>query len=169
MKPPKLILIILLMGIITATHAQTNSPTVIPPSPEAASLFRFLDYPVDLSTGTTDVNIPLYEVKCGSLSVPISISFHTGGSRANDVSGPIGLGWSLHSGGMISRTVHGKPDERVTAPTTIPNYNGLDYHFLASLFYPGTGTFSGAAPYPTAVYQEGDPEYDIYSYYFGSN
>src|SRR4051812_31972766 len=85
-------------------------PKVIQPSPEAAALFRFMDYPMDYSTGLPQISIPLYEVKSGELSVPISISNHASGRRVNDQDGPVALGWSLNAGGMISRTSYGSVD-----------------------------------------------------------
>ena len=51
-------------------------PKVIQPSPDASALFRYQDYPMDYSTGLPQISIPIYEVKSGSLSVPISISYH---------------------------------------------------------------------------------------------
>ena len=85
-------------------------PKVLPPSPETAALFKALDYPVDYSTGIADINVPLYEVQSGSLSVPISLSYHGSGRRVSDQNGPVALGWSLNAGGIISRTVYGSPD-----------------------------------------------------------
>lgn len=138
--------------------AAQGLPKILPPSPEAASLFRFLDYAVDYSSGMPQVSIPLYEVKSGSLRVPVSISYFAGGRRANDVTGPVGLGWSLNAGGMISRTIYGKPDDQAGFPSTLkPSYsmsNQLDYDYLASLYYKGGSTY--------------DSEYDVFSYSAGA-
>jgi hypothetical protein len=85
-------------------------PKVIKPSPGTSALFRFSDYPMDYSTGLPQISIPIYEVQSGSLSVPISISYHASGRRVSDQDGPVALGWRLNAGGMISRTVYGSPD-----------------------------------------------------------
>lgn len=95
-------------------------PKIIQPSPEVSALFRFQDYPMDYSTGLPQINIPLYEVKSGSLSVPISISYHASGRRISDQDGPVALGWSLNAAGVIGRTVHGDPDFGVGTQGSYP-------------------------------------------------
>src|SRR5215813_1858006 len=63
---------------------QSNSPftpKVIPPSPNAASLGKFGDIPVSPYTGTTDISIPLYTIEAKGVSVPVRLSYHTGGIR----------------------------------------------------------------------------------------
>ena len=81
--------------------AQTDLPKIIKPSPETSALFRFQDYPMDYSTGLPQISIPIYEINSGSLSVPISISYHASGRKVYDQDGPIALGWSLNTGGSI--------------------------------------------------------------------
>jgi hypothetical protein len=90
--------------------AQADLPKIIQPSPSTAALFRYQDYPVDHSTGLPQISVPIYEVKSGSLSVPISISYHASGRKTSETDGPIALGWSLNAGGTISRTIYGSPD-----------------------------------------------------------
>lgn len=52
-------------------NSSDNSPYVVPrtisdktvlPSPEAAQMNRYVDYPVSRNTGTADVHIPLYDL-----------------------------------------------------------------------------------------------------------
>jgi len=143
-------------------------PKVIQPSPEAAALFRFMDYPMDYSTGLPQISIPLYEVKSGSLSVPISISNHASGRRVNDQDGPIALGWSLNAGGMISRTSYGSAD---FGTPTYGTYN-FPYPFKT------TGLTNSDVQYlgKIAHYDNVDAnllpwtesEYDVFSYSIGS-
>lgn len=78
-------------------------PKIIPPSPEAASLGRYGEFPVELSKGTPSISIPLYEIQSGSLKVPISLSYHASGVRVNDVATSVGLSWTLNAGGAITR------------------------------------------------------------------
>jgi len=100
---------------LTTANVLTNTyaPKVIPPSPEAASLGRYGEIPVELSKGTPSINIPVYEVISGSLKLPISFSYHASGVRVNDVATSVGLSWTLNAGGAITRAVNGKPDESV--------------------------------------------------------
>src|SRR5690242_12213898 len=109
-----------LLSIIVLCKGQTSTfPSVIPPSPETASLFSYLDYPVDLSTGQVAINIPIYEVKCGSLTVPISLNYSPRGRKVFDETGPVGIGWTLKAGGEIARTVYAKPDDQYSFPPTL--------------------------------------------------
>ena len=56
-------------------------PRQIPPSPTAASLGIYGAVPVGHYTGIPQIEIPLYEIKCGSLTIPISLSYHASGIR----------------------------------------------------------------------------------------
>ncbi len=101
-----------------ATQAQTpNSPEMpklTPSSPEAAAMNRYGEYPVSLFTGIPDISIPLYEVKSGKFTVPITLSYHASGNKVNDFSTWVGLGWSINSGGRVTRKVVGKDDQTHT-------------------------------------------------------
>ena len=83
---------------------------VVPPTPQAAALGRYGDYPVDHSTGVPDISIPVYEIDLGGYRLPVSLSYHASGFRPDAVAPPVGLGWSLRAGGIISRTILGSPD-----------------------------------------------------------
>jgi hypothetical protein len=148
---------------IAFSQASPEVRSVIPPSPETANLFRFLDVPVNHSTGATSISVPIYQVQSGSLTVPISISYHAGGRKVVDDTGPVGLGWSLNAGGTISRTIYGKPDEMSYFPfngvepaSALNNHDDFDY--LQELYNPAPSIPNGGL----------DCEYDIYSYSFGS-
>lgn len=95
------------------TLANGIIPDVTPPSTEAASLAKYGDYQVSYFTGLTQTNIPIYNIRVGTLDLPISISYHGAGVKVDDVSSWVGVNWSLNAGGMISRTVVGLPDERI--------------------------------------------------------
>lgn len=78
-------------------------------SPTAASLGRFGDIPVGLYTGTPNVEVPLLELDDFGLS--ISLKYHSSGIKVSDIGGWVGMGWALQSGGVITRTVRGLPDD----------------------------------------------------------
>ena len=96
--------------VVVDTYTPQNY-SVIPPSPEVSSLMKYLDIPVSPFTGQPDITLPIYTVREGSLEVPISISYHGGGVKVDELPGIIGLGWSLNAGGCVSRSVYGLPDE----------------------------------------------------------
>lgn len=79
-------------------------------SPEMANLVQNIVYPVDYSTGTVNVSIPLYEIKCGNIKLPITLSYHTSGVKLNTPSGWVGQGWSLVCEPSISRNILGLDD-----------------------------------------------------------
>ncbi|GAA4798746.1 hypothetical protein GCM10023231_29380 [Olivibacter ginsenosidimutans] len=80
-------------------------------SPNSASLGKFTDIPVNKHTGIPSINIPLYTISDGVLSLPISLSYHAGGIKVIESASWVGTGWALNAGGMITRTVRGLPDE----------------------------------------------------------
>ena len=112
-KPFVFILLAVFLLCHLTVSCQSNSPftpKIVPPSPNAASLGKFGDIPVSPYTGTTEVTIPLYAIEAKGVSVPVRLSYHTGGIRLAEESGWVGLGWTLNAGGMISRTVNDKDD-----------------------------------------------------------
>ena len=80
-------------------------------SPNAASLGEYGAIPVGKYTGIPSIKVPLYMVTIGELSVPIELSYHAGGIKADEIASWVGLGWSLNSGGVITRSMKGRPDE----------------------------------------------------------
>jgi YD repeat-containing protein len=83
---------------------------VIPPSPNAASLGKYGDQQINMFTGTSAVNIPIYEIKTNGYSLPLSLAYSTSGLRVTEAASWVGLGWSLGGSGVITRVVKGLPD-----------------------------------------------------------
>ena len=94
-----------------AQDISPSLPQIIPPSPTAAALGKYGDVPVGLYTGIPSISIPLYEINDGSLNLPISLNYHAGGIKVEEVASWVGLGWSLNAGGVITRQVRGLVDE----------------------------------------------------------
>lgn len=94
-------------------NAQDSNPysNIIPPNPDAASLAKYADFPVDLSSGIPQISIPLWNIKCGDINVPISLSYHASGIPVAETPSYVGLGWTLNAGGAISRTIRGVADD----------------------------------------------------------
>jgi YD repeat-containing protein len=87
------------------------SVNIIPPSPEAAALAKYADIPVSLYSGIPQIAIPLYELHERKLTLPITLSYHASGNKVENMAPRTGLGWSLLSEGVVTRTVRGWPDE----------------------------------------------------------
>jgi RHS repeat-associated protein len=88
------------------------SYNLIPKSPEAASIVKFIDFPVGHYTGTPQVNFPLASIEeQDKVMTSVSLSYHAAGNRVADIPEAVGLGWRLHGGGAITRQVYGLPDD----------------------------------------------------------
>jgi YD repeat-containing protein len=137
---------------------------VVPPSPTAASLSKYGEFPVSYYSGTADVTIPLYEIKTSNHTLPIVLKYANNGIKVGENASWVGLGWSLSAGGVITKTTIGKDDFNgngyYTAPTLPPN-NGSEY-------YPGS-SWSSDKQYFDNIYNgylDGEP--DIFHYNFGN-
>lgn len=110
--------------MVKATDFSNSKSMVIPPSPTASSLGRYGNIPVNMYTGVPAISIPLFNLQGKSVSVPIAVSYHASGIRVQDVPGPVGLGWSLMAGGVISRTMRGLPDELEEKTGGLEDFSG---------------------------------------------
>jgi YD repeat-containing protein len=116
----------MLIAFYQTAFSQTSFPIStklsesIPNSPEAINLNKFGLVPVTLYSGMTNVSIPLYEIQEGNIKVPITLSYYNKGFKPSEISGNTGLGWTLQSGGIITRIVRGQVDEN---PATDPVYD----------------------------------------------
>ncbi len=86
-------------------------------SPEVTAMIRNISYPINYSTGVPDITIPIYEVKCGDLTLPITLSYHASGIKPNEPSNWVGQGWSLNAEPIISRKVNGHVDKFLKCET----------------------------------------------------
>lgn len=94
-------------------------------SPAVQQMQRAIDIPVSYFTGSANITVPVYTATAKGISLPIAISYQSGGIKADDRSGLVGLGWNLNAGGVITRNVQGNPDEglwRMTKPTVHKTY-----------------------------------------------
>ncbi|MBB5620112.1 YD repeat-containing protein [Pedobacter cryoconitis] len=115
MKNINLYAYVLTVGVFFGLHynasAQFDYNKINIASPNAASLGKFGDIPVNYHTGIPQINVPLYTIKDGTLEMPISLSYHAGGVKVAEQASWVGAGWALNAGGVITRSVRGIPDE----------------------------------------------------------
>lgn len=109
MKKVILLILCALCAITGSLRAQSPLPSM--PSPTASNLGLYGEVPVSEFTGTPNISIPLYEFKTKSFTIPVALSYHASGIRPELHPGPTGLGWTLFTGGAITREVRGIPDE----------------------------------------------------------
>ncbi|WP_146198861.1 RHS repeat domain-containing protein [Pararcticibacter amylolyticus] len=79
-------------------------------SPEAAQMAKYGDIPVGLHTGVPSVSIPLYTIKIKGYQYPITLNYHGGGIKVEDIASNVGLGFTLTATGGIFSSVNGLPD-----------------------------------------------------------
>ncbi len=112
----KKIVSILLLILAVKSYGQNEQPklnnSMIPPSPDAASLGKYGVFPVTLYTGSANISIPITEVKTNKLSLPISLSYNYNGYKVGDEASSIGLGWALQAGGVITRMPKSRTDDQ---------------------------------------------------------
>jgi hypothetical protein len=126
----KYIIFILLLLYKSAVAQTTNDytasmPVIIPHTPQAAAFARYGEYPVNMATGVPQIDIPLYEINTGDISIPISISYHASGIKVEDVATPVGLGWVLNTGGVITRAIYGSADDQGYTNNTVKSVQDL--------------------------------------------
>ena len=134
-----------------------NLKQIIPPSPGAAAITKYGLYPVSMFTGIPNISIPIYTVKAGNVTLPISLDYHASGIRVDDYAGWVGLGWIMNAGGAITRTVMGVPDDDIT--------RGI---FAKPPYREGNvpGTFAGDDFLAHVAGQDLDAEPDVFSFNF---
>ena len=115
-----ILLNILLIGLYGIAMAQEQQPTTAldlkmpdytPASPNAFAITKFGDIPINEFTGMVTANIPVYTYKAGKLEVPITLNYAGAGVKVNQTASWTGINWTLNAGGVITRTIHDKPDE----------------------------------------------------------
>lgn len=159
---------------------QYTEVNVIPPSPNVASLNKFIDVPVSHYTGIPKINVPIYTIDLPQMQLPISLNYHAGGLRVEEHSSWVGAGWSLSAGGNVSRTVRGLPDEADVAfkrgwftseASGLFNSSGLIlmdsiFSCYAPNYSENGATWSGAAAIRADTLAKGwiDSEPDVYHY-----
>ena len=105
-------ILIILILISQASFGQFDISTQVQrPSVEASKLTQNIEVPVNLYTGTINIEIPIYTIKYNDITYPIYLSYHGGGIKVADECGAVGLGWTLNATGVINRIVRGFPDE----------------------------------------------------------
>ena len=150
----KLFFSVVVLFLVCKMQAQEPSlPQIAPPTPEIAALGKFLDIPVNHSTGTPNISIPITSISEGKLSASVSLSYHASGIRVNEIASRTGLGWSLIAGGMVSRQVRGIPDDEqegyINTSNTVDHYYSQDQNTRTTLFQ---NAISGYQDYESDMY-----------------
>ncbi len=153
--------------LVKQSYAQTNPVSeyidqysnIIPTTPNAASFITYGNTGVNLSKGTPNISIPIYNIGIDGVSIPINLSYDASGIRVNEMSSVVGLKWRLNAGGGIFRTINNVADEN---GWTTNNWTSLDNQWYLS--NPISSTFAQGYIMSNPI----DHSPDDFTYNFGS-
>ena len=79
-------------------------------TPEASAFMKYGEESVSEYTGTADISVPLYTIKCKDIEIPISLQYDASGIKVEQEASWVGLGWNLMVGGCINYVCAGGHD-----------------------------------------------------------
>ena len=79
-------------------------------SPEAAAFMKYGEESVNEYTGTANISVPLYTVKCKDIEIPLVLNYNASGIKVDQEASWVGLGWDLTVGGCINYVSAGSKD-----------------------------------------------------------
>ena len=119
-------------------------------TPNVAEYQKFGTYQMDYTTGVPNIEIPIYNLRLGNFSLPISLKYHASGIKVQEVPTCVGLGWMLSAGGCISVDVKGRRDnEHALYASTEESFYNMELSSMQSI-----------------ISQGADSERDTYNYTF---
>ena len=112
---------IMLLGMVScilfqnlaAQQADINFGELSKPVPTVSSLTTYNNVPLTNATGLPEISIPLLQLPSRSTDIPlgVSLSYNLLNIKRDEPAADIGTGWSLFSGGVISRHIVDELDE----------------------------------------------------------
>ncbi len=107
--------LVVITSITFCVYAQDapnlSNASLLSPTTQAAA--KLSSVPVNLFTGVPGISVPVYNYNNHGLNLSISLGYNAGGIQVPESPTTVGLGWYLNSGGVITRTVRGMPDDLV--------------------------------------------------------
>ena len=97
--------------MVLALEIPMPDRNVWPESPQAARIREVMIPAPSLLTGSTQFDVPIYNIVAEGVSIPLALKYRSNGIKVWDDPHPIGYGWSLTPPLRVSRQVMGRPDE----------------------------------------------------------
>ena len=94
-------------------------------TPEASAFKKYGEESVNEYTGTADISVPLYTIKCKDIEIPIVLRYDASGIKVEQEASWVGLGWNLMVGGCINYVCAGGHD--MSQAPDIPNEVWTEY------------------------------------------
>jgi len=80
-------------------------------TPEASAFKKYGEELVNEYTGTADISVPLYTIKCKDIEIPLVLRYDASGIKVEQEASWVGLGWNLMVGGCINYVCAGAHDQ----------------------------------------------------------
>ncbi|WP_343540031.1 hypothetical protein [Sphingobacterium thalpophilum] len=126
-------------------------------TPEAFSLFKSVDYPMEFSKGLPNIATPVFTFQLNNFSYPISISYNASGIKVAEIASSVGLGWSLNAGGCISSMINGLDDLGVNGRYNYTPAYPENRPLKPELLHLGGGEYVGNDDYKWCMQVSGNP------------
>ena len=121
-------LLLLAIFIMLSIAGQAQSADEIKrPSANAQQFTSIASTSVGLHTGQMSADISLFTLQGKGIDVPVFLAFSSAEITHQSEASPVGLGWSLLAGGVISVTIRDKEDIQTTSKEDIPWQYDRDY------------------------------------------
>ncbi|CAL2106846.1 hypothetical protein T190115A13A_20126 [Tenacibaculum sp. 190524A02b] len=78
--------------------------------PDATAFHESKLNSVNNYAGSASINVPLYQINQGGVTVPIQLNYISTGVKVNSVASNVGLNWSLDAGGSVTKVIKGFED-----------------------------------------------------------
>ena len=117
-------------------------------TPEAAAFKKYGEESVNEYTGTADISVPLYTIKCKDVEIPLVLRYDASGIKVEQEASWVGLGWNLMVGGCINYVCAGGHD--MYSSQEVDNKVWTEY--LTSEFSPWVQSSSSASRSRTLYY-----------------
>lgn len=119
--------IVLLLAFHSFTYSQLRIDKVVPPSFNAVATLKYCDHPVGTKYGIPKIKYGIKTLSNKDLYIPVSLNYHSLGTKVEEESTWAGLGWQFNAGGMITRIIRGEND--FAAVEEIDQSEALGYPF----------------------------------------
>ncbi|WP_166923481.1 hypothetical protein [Flavobacterium poyangense] len=89
-------------------------------TPNVAGLGKVNFSNVSEYTGSASINIPIYQIQIGQISVPIELNYSATGIKVDETASNVGQNWSLNAGGIVTKVIKGIEDFKVGIEGNLP-------------------------------------------------
>jgi hypothetical protein len=94
-------------------------------TPQTAEFVKFGNVNVNHYNGLLDMEISLYNYKDNDFEIPVTLKYVSDGFKPSKRPSLVGYNWILNVGGVITREIHGSPDD--VAGKSATTLNNQDY------------------------------------------